>query len=266
MNPANAWLLLTTRSPGVGFLPGGWGSIRPSDVALALQGLPRPQFLLGMACFAGDKDCMHELVTLVKLEIVLPAAELDNWKIKRGSETYRRLSALAVFECVNKDPLAQGMRCFVCQGKGTYNPTSSDPKETAEERNRLKRSLRRLKRLEWRAGLLTKEIASAGKDADRSKVKRLKTVLRWSRQLAQFTETLSTPARCISCRGTGRISLSAMHRAWLTGFSTDHWLRTWSARYEPIRYTLDGWLSDCLTQVRQKFDGPSLTDMPVQMV
>jgi hypothetical protein len=61
--------------------------------------------------------------------------------------------------------------------------------------------------------------------------------------------------RCATCRGTGAIKLNAMHRSWLTGFSYDHWTSVWANRYEPMQHVLDGWLSDCLTHVREAFEG-----------
>lgn len=249
MNPANAWLLLTARTSGMDCGSSGWGSLKPADVALALGGLDRPRFLLGMAALAGDRDHMHELVTLVKLEIILPMAEYAGWTIKRGSEAYRRMAALAVFELLNNG------RCFVCNGKGTYDPPPEPPvneqdvAKMAEERRRYRQAMRRLRRLEWRAIMVNQELKQG---RDPKKVKRLKRILRWINQFAQMTEMLGEASACVTCRGSGELKLDGTHRAWLTGFSPDHWWRTWASRYTPLQYELAGWQSDCLSHVKRK--------------
>lgn len=256
MNPANAWLLLTARSPGVDISPSGFGSLKPSDVGLALQGLDRTRFLFGMAALAGDRNNLHELVTRFKLEVILPLAEESGWKIKSGSEAYRRLAALAVFEFL------QGVRCFVCNGKGTYKPPpepirmEGDRERLAEERRQRTQALRRVNRLQWRAFTVSAEIrdrARAGEPNDPRRLKRLKRILRWVSELAQLTELMPEPAPCVTCRATGELLFTDWHRAWLTGFSPDHWYRTWATRYEPMLHILKGWESDCLTHVRERF-------------
>lgn len=245
MNPANAWLLLSTPSPGVDVSPSGFGSLKPSDVAIALRSLDRPRFLLGMASLVGDRNNLHELVTSVKLEIILPMAEFGNWTIKRGSESYRRMAALAVFEFLQ----GQSKRCFVCHGLGRYRPPSKALALADEERRRYVQAMRRLNRLQWRANELSKQLVAA---PDAIKRKRLKRILRHAHELAQWTETTKQPEACVTCNGSGELVLEGWHRAWLMGFNPDHYYRVWQHRYEPLQPILMGWQSDCLTHVRER--------------
>jgi hypothetical protein len=255
MNPANAWLLLTTRSKGVELLPTGWGALRPADVMLAMKGLERPKFLIGMAALAGDRDVFHELTAYVHL-FILDLAVVGEWKIKRGSEAYRRMAALVVFEILN------GERCFVCHGKGTYNPppesarSEVDDGKELESKKRLHQALRRVRRLEWRANLINEELRKGTSDPleARVKAKRLKKILRWINAYVQITEILPEPAECEVCKGSGRLKLEGWHRAWLAGFSEAHWYRIWAGRYEPVKVAVEGWISDCLTHVRERLE------------
>lgn len=246
MNPANAWLLLTTRSPGVSTGSAGHGSLTRADVAYALQGLDRSSFLAGMAILVGDRDVYGELVRHLHQHIIGLAIE-NEWKAKRGAETYRRVAALAVFESMN------GQRCFVCNGKGTYDPPP--PVDDAKERADLVNALRRLRRLEWRAVFLERSIkarAARKGEPDPGELKELKRVLRTINQFAQLTEVLPSPSICVTCRGCGRLQLEGVHRAWLTGFSADHWRRVWADRYGPIQQEVEFWCSAALSHVRAR--------------
>lgn len=257
MNPANAWLLLTTRSPGVNFIPGGWGTVKPADVAAALGGLKRSRFLMGMGALAGDRSVLEDLVTYVNHELVMPAAEAGGWKIRRGSEAYRRLAALAVFELMNGD------RCFVCNGVGEYAPPPVPKRRSVEaaiaeadlppapNQVSLRKLIRRHQRLRQLASVIVQEFQpteTTSKDKER-----LKQLLKWVEDLAQRTAIDPKPGTCELCAGSGRIRFEGKHRAWLTGFSQDHWYRIWAARYSPVQCELQGWISDCLTHVRARF-------------
>jgi hypothetical protein len=250
MNPANAWLLLTTRSRGVDTGRSGFGSLTRADVAHALQGLERANFLAGMAVLAGDREVYAELCRYLHQHIIGLAIERE-WKSRRGFETYRRVAALAVFETLN------GERCFVCRGKGVYDapPERKAPAEDSQERQDLANAIRRLRRLEWRAVFLERNIQRRKiiKGAtDPAEVRELKRVLRTINQFAQLTELLPEAAACITCGGTGRLRLNSVHRAWLTGFSTDHWRRVWVDRYDPLQHEVQFWVSRALTHLSDR--------------
>lgn len=258
MNPANAWLLLTTRSPGVNFIPGGWGTVHPSDVAGALGGLERSRFLLGMAALAGDRYCLEELVNFVWSEVIHPAAIAGEWKIRPGSEAYRRLAALAVFELLNGD------RCYVCNGVGRYEPPAStagvDPWRASFAKAELpaapnKASLRILIRRHRRLLDLSKVVAREFEPHETSPKdrERLRQLLVWVADLAKRTQITQDPGNCELCAGAGQIRWEGRHRAWLSGFSADHWYRTWASRYSPIQVELTSWVSDCLSHVARRF-------------
>lgn len=266
MNPANAWLLLTTRSTGVGFTPGGWGSIRPSDVARSLAGLDRPRFLLGMAVLAGDRDGMEDLVAHLQQQVVEPAAEFGEWRVKDPEDggihfaPYRRLATLLLFEAINQDDQKRGIRCFVCSGKGFYYPVTSQQdtvREMEQERERVRRASSQLKQMQWGAARLAREIKQAGgvKKADKIKVRKLNRQLRRIGLLSQMASVSQVASPCQLCRRTGVITIRENHRAWLTGFSYDHWLTVWAKRYAPLHLEVNGWVSDCLTHVREAFTG-----------
>lgn len=250
MNPANAWLLLTTRSPGVDLSRAGYGSLNRADVAFALQGLERANFLAGMAMLAGDRDVYAELVRCLHQHIIGQAIE-HGWIARRGGETYRRVAALAVFEAL------QGQRCFVCNGKGTYDPPPEvrPGADQVQERQNLDAAMRRLRRLEWRALFLERNIkrrqAMKGA-ADPDELRELKRVLRAINQFAQLTEVLPEPGICVTCTGTGRLRLQGVHRAWLAGFSADHWRRVWADRYDPLQHEVQFWCSAALSHVRTR--------------
>jgi hypothetical protein len=265
MNPLNAWTLLTTRSIGIGFEPSGWGSMKPSDVALALRGLERPRFLLGMAALCGDRAGLPELVVCVREHVVEPAGDFCEWMKDNTrsvrTRTYNRVSELLVFEAVNRDQLDRGIRCFVCSGKGVYAPPDDIFKLTTEQKQERARRAdvrqvrARLRALKRRAAQLALELKDAGKRADKVKTKRFQRVLRWSNQLSQMAGVSQYPGQCITCRGTGAVRLNGVHRAWLSGFEYHEWAKDWARRYDPLQHEVDGWLSDCLTHVRESFQG-----------
>ena len=262
MNPANAWLLLTTRSPGVSFIPGGWGTVRPSDVAAALGGLERSRFLLGMAALAGDRNGLEELTNWVWSEIFHPAAIAGEWKIRRGAEQLRRLAALAVFELLNSDDTEHG-RCYVCLGAGNYDPppktkgvsswqTSLEAAEIppAPHKAALRTLIRREKRLRMLAAAIAREfdpLETSARDKER-----LKQLQQWVHDLATRTQISPVPGICELCAGTGQIRWEGRQRAWLAGFSEDHWYRYWAPRYSPVQVELRSWISDCLSHVSRR--------------
>jgi hypothetical protein len=244
MNPANAWLLLTCRSRGVDFSPSGFGALKPADVALAMQGLPRERFLLGMAKLAGDLSVLRELESLIWVRVIDMAAS-GAWQIRRGSQVCRRLAALALYESLN------GERCIVCNGKGAHDePPIRTPwdVQSADARH-LAQSLRRLRRLEWRMHMLSAQ----SKPRTPADIRRIKNVLRWIERLQMETDALPGPSACESCNGRGTRKVTDTHRAWLTGLSRSQWHRSWAARYEPLRLEVEGWVSDCLSHVRRRF-------------
>ena len=261
MNPLNAWTLLTTRSIGIGFEPSGFGSMKPSDVALALRGLERSRFLLGMAALCGDQAVLGELIVCVRELVVVPAGEFGEWAVDNRARAYSRVSQLLVFEAVNRDTMDRGVRCFVCNGKGSYVPPLDIHRLTPEEKRRQARRAdvrqvrRRLRLLKAGVRRLAEELKQGGKRPDRAKTKRFQRLLRWTRQLEQMAGVSQLPGECVTCRGTGAVKLNGTHRAWLSGFEYKAWSESWSRRYDPLQHEVDGWLSDCLTHVREGFQG-----------
>lgn len=260
MNPANAWLLLTARSPGVSLLPAGWGRVKPADVAAALGGLSRGPFLLGMAALAGDRSVLEELAAYVHHDIVVSAAIEGSWKINRGSQAYRRLAALSLFELLN------GSRCYVCNGVGTYRaPDKPKPRSieaalaaaelpSAPNRPALRKLIRRAQRLRMLANTILQEFSSA-ETTHRDK-ERLKQLLKWVEDLAQRTAISPLPGACDLCAGSGAIKhpFEGRQRAWLSGFSPEHWYRVWAGRYSPLQAQLDNWIQDCMSHVRRTLE------------
>jgi hypothetical protein len=248
VNPANAWLLLTTRSSGVNLSPSGFGALRPADVALALKGLERERFLLGMAVLTGDRTVLPELIALVHITIV-DLAIGGEWKeARRGSQIYRRMAAVALLE------LLSGDRCVMCNGKGFYDTETRLTLATADRANP-RRKLRRLQRLEWKANELAEMIRKrhANKQgADPSLTRRLKRALRWIAVLLKETDFSGPQTQCRTCGGSGRQKMDDAQRAWAAGLPQDQWAASWANRYDFVLIELQGWVSDCLTHVRTR--------------
>jgi hypothetical protein len=266
MNPAKAWLLLTTRSIGVEILPPGYGRLTPADAAAALHGLPRGPFLLGMAMLAGDLSVVEELTMAVKHQIVLDLACSLNWNVdRRGDRIWSRLAALAVFEALN------GQRCLVCNGKGRVSREIVIPenlrrahgekaREIAEQnlRDRVIRALSEIRRLDWiiqdcelvLENLRALRIRDTRETLLKLRAKRQERA-KYERQIAEAGGTV----RCRMCRGAGIFRMRPAHRAWLAGVPRRTWYRNWDGRYPVIQGELDRWKDQCLEHVRRWLDG-----------
>ena len=254
MNPARAWLLLTTRSTGVELTPGGFGSLKPADVALALQGLERLRFLLGMAALAADRDVLGELHAHLTIEVVI-RAEAERWECERGAQTCRSLAALAMFELLN------GTRCYVCSGRGVIDPEYLRLRDLSEHERRQalgdarsqdQRMLHELREKRYARARMERGIRQAERKATSAEVRELRALGAAIDELEQATSALRESAPCRTCRGDGIHVMTAAERARMVECSRASWYRHWDERYTRLAIDLQGWLSDCLRHVRRR--------------
>lgn len=254
MNPARAWLLLTTRSTGVEITPGGFGSLKPADVAGALQGLERGRFLLGMAVLAGDRDVLAELHSYITVDVVI-RAEREHWECERGAQTCRSLSALALFELLN------GTRCHVCGGRGTVDPEylrlarmSADERKEALAIARLESQglLADLREKRYERARIEAAIRKARRKATTAEVRELRAIGATIDELEHATSAIRESVPCRRCRASGIHVLTSAERAGLVECSRSSWYRHWDERYAGIADGLQGWVSACLRHVRRR--------------
>lgn len=261
MNPANAWLLLTTRSIGVELTGRGHGGLSAADVARALKGLRRGPFLLGMAILAGDESVKEELTRYVHIEIVVDLAIQFEWQSERGDQMWRRLAALAVFESLNGD------RCLSCKGKGTRSREILSPEadgsweqvaNRAEQQAKLDRALQRLRRAQWLMKHYLDDLGNmeeCGYRPTNRYLLSLRGVRRVIEGLERETGLRDQVIKCDVCRGSGKFKIGELHRAWGAGISRKNWYRIWTGRYAVIQGELDRWRSECLSHVRRLIEG-----------
>lgn len=254
MNPARAWLLLTTRSTGVELTPGGFGSIKPADVALALKGLSRERFLLGMAALAGDRDVLADLHAYVTIDVIV-RAERERWETDRGGQVCRSLAGLALFETLN------GTRCHVCSGRGTVDPEYLRLRDLPADQRLREQHLARvedqiateqLREARRQRSRIERRIRSANRKGTSEEARELRELSARIEALEAETAALRESVPCRTCKGTGRHTLTAAERARIVHCSRSSWYRHWDERYARVHAELEGWVSDCLRHVRRR--------------
>lgn len=251
----SAWTMLITRSPGVDLSPSGYGSLKPTDIAAALQGLERPQFLMGMAAIAGDLSTLHELADHVE-RIVVRWAVRHNWGAKVPA-TYRKLAELALFE------LLGGKRCIVCHGSQWFVPDLDDRSELARKGRRylsehVQEQIKAAIRIRDQAVALRRKLRKEQRAAEsqleipRKTRKHLADLQREVQALERSARAIGGARKCEECAGTGRLKLEDRHRAMVVGLSTDHWWHVWSHRHWKLMNLLNWWIEDCLEHVAKR--------------
>jgi hypothetical protein len=208
-----------------------------------------------MASLSGDTGVTQELTSYVHIEIVVDLANELNWQSERGDQMWRRLAALAVFELLN------GERCLICNGKGSIGreQLQKRTRETTESaRGKLIEALHRLRRAQWLLSSREQDIENMAEfgyiptDSYLHSLRRVRhAVERIEREMAATTGMVT----CHPCRGTGKLKILEMQRAWAVGVSRKSWYSLWMGRYAVVRGELDGWRSTCLTHVRRYIDG-----------
>lgn len=254
MNPARAWLLLTTRSTGVELTPGGFGAVKPADVALALKGLSRERFLLGMAALAGDRDVIADLHAYVTTEVIV-RAERERWETDRGGQVCRSLAGLVLFEILN------GTRCHVCSGRGTVDPEYLRLRDLPEhERAAAQRiarideqvAIEELREARRQRSRIERRIRDANRKGTSEEARLLRELAARIEALEAETAAVRESVPCRTCKGSGRHVLTAAERARIVHCSRSTWYRHWDERYAGLHAELEGWVSDCLRHVRRR--------------